>query len=595
MDRSSLRRVETTNDVEKRLAFKAKLTEKISKELKTESAVQETFNGMVPGDKVSYPSLGVGTIVSIDKKNNELVIEFNGNNISLVLSQASGYATKFVGVVVEKDNWTSATFGDVIDRTPLNRPDTAYRQFNVDEERPVVKESIIPSLPVGIGVWHPELGACKVVSVNTSKNEVVLSTNYGERSLVLSTTASKLRVIEDAPESVPLAMVKNENKKTASKVTPRALSVILPPIFKSWGLAQQFDYLTRNQHLTTEETNDVFAVLKGETPAFSPVKITWEEPSTIYEPFEVETQAPVKKEAHPLVSKRVWHPDFGACIVASVEGNEIILESHVGHVPFLTDRILPHLVPLKDGDTAEVAPKAFRSNQPAIVSPVKEETKLSINLPDSFMSLRPVEQYQFLQVSRRLVPEDANDIVSLVSGGITRSPESKFEIIWTEDFEAETKPGFAEDLFYKKPVEKKLDPASLVSKKVWHPDFGECSVNSATKNEIVLSTPVGLIPFVLDAVINSIVVLEEGTVLANPEPKTGIVTEHSVQKLIVAESRIVDIELPEDYANWSNQSKYIFLTKTKKLRSEDANDVLSITDGKDQYQRNVVFNISWEE
>lgn len=87
MDRSSFRRVET-HDKETRTAFKEALLKRISSHSESYDPEYEDLNLIPIGRTVWHPNFGVGEVVSVDKKANEIVLDFSSyGQVSLVLSQ----------------------------------------------------------------------------------------------------------------------------------------------------------------------------------------------------------------------------------------------------------------------------------------------------------------------------------------------------------------------------------------------------------------------------------------------------------------------------------------------------------------------------
>src|SRR5688500_15336405 len=94
MDRSSLNKVETTYDYEKRLAFKAKLASQIDTVESTETLSNDetSFNGVPIGGTLFHPSLGEGILVEVSHKNNEVLVDFGTNGlVGLVLTMAQAF------------------------------------------------------------------------------------------------------------------------------------------------------------------------------------------------------------------------------------------------------------------------------------------------------------------------------------------------------------------------------------------------------------------------------------------------------------------------------------------------------------------------
>lgn len=408
MDRSSMRVVQT-DDHEKRLAFKEKLAAKLDspEQVTIEPTPEPAFVSV--GQQVSYPGLGNGTVSFVG--GNELVIQFTTGPIPMDLSLAK----RFLSILPEAkaDKWNDAFIGDVIERPVLDRPDVAFRPVveqpireAFPEPKPVefvpVKEAkrdifegasfgdefinrvpvtvgkvvsrpkveqptpepiVIPSFQGGENVWHPDLGLCRIHSVDEKANLITLRVHNQdlEVELVLSHAKSKLQLADQAPEHVPVKAVKREQVRIDSKPAPRDVSVVLPPEFNSWSLASKYHFLAHNQHLTAEEANDVFAVLDGKSPLLHKVEINWAELEVLpgQKDFVLDAEGTVPDEIP--VGTRVWYPELGACTVDFVNRsrNEIGFVFEDGKKITVTlSQIKPMLVPLSDGDV----PAAKKTN-----------------------------------------------------------------------------------------------------------------------------------------------------------------------------------------------------------------------------------------
>lgn len=441
MDRSSFNFVGSTNDLEKRLAYKAKLASKIEsskpKELPT---ADNTFNGVSPGGKLVHPSLGEGTLVEVDHGKNEVLIDFGAKGlVGLVISQAKSFVhapIKEIGKgIAGKDD---AFIGSEIQSrliAPQDRP-----QREVDFSRITSPDFIEPKktfAPVGSKVWHPDLGACTVFSVDESTNNLTLDTPLNGRvDMVLSQVRTKLREIDTVPDHVPVKpLVREPLAKQVTQYTSRGdVSVSIPEVFKSWGRNQQFMFLTRSQHLTTEQANDVFAVIEGKKPLFYEVTLSWVNPEmpVTLEPNEASDKPAKVKDYAIFRQEKLWHPDFGECFVASAdyETNELILQTSVGQVPFVLDATVPKLSVLTA--SVEHAPKRLGTRVLATSeTPVEDRPKVVVTLPEVFVTWKVSDQYIFLTKTSLLTPECANDVIDSVSGKLNHS-DTEYEIIWSD-------------------------------------------------------------------------------------------------------------------------------------------------------------------
>lgn len=523
------------------------------------------FNGVSLGGILVHPSLGEGTLVKVDYKNNEVTIDFDTNGImNLVLSQIknSVHAPERKSVKEVDDPF----IGDKILRDPPVHHDTIQREMDFSKVISAdFKDSEVSSLPVGLSVWHPDLGVCVVLSVDKKLNNLVLQTSSNAMiDMVLSQVRSKLRVIETTPEHVPMKpLVREKLAPQVSQYKSRGdVLVSLPEVFKSWQRNQQFLFLTRSQSLTTEQANDVFAVLNGDKPMFHSVKVSWQTKEETEANITPGSKAlstvidGIKVLPNILDNKNLWHPDFGACSVHSVDekGNLLILQTSVGHVPFVMDATLPSLAVII-ASAPEHSPKRLGSITSSVPqslgtrvlvtsdTPVTERPKVSINLPESFVTWRVLDQYQFLTVSRHLAPEQANAIIDLMTGKLHSSP-TEYEIQWTDELpETNKRAEFKDQLL------KRIEAASVVQELPAPPT----PVDSGTKRFVTEKT---------------------------------VTKKESVLK--------VSVDLPFDFKNWTSSGQYVFLTRSRHLTFSEANDVMDTLGGKSLTSTNQ-YEIHWHD
>lgn len=605
MDRSSLNRVESTYDYEKRLAFKAKLTEKLEEKQSTfEPVVQEPFS---IGQKVNHPDLGDCTVYSINSELNEIVLDVDGRGDRFTVA-LSAVKTKLSPVKqVVKDRFESAFIGDVIDRSLPARPDVAYRQVDNTPVKNLDSSHSI-DIPIGINVWHPELGSCTVLSVNKRDNKIVLSSRYGDKELVLSSVGTKLRIIENGPEAAPLKPLKREEVRPAAKATvPRNVSVILPPVFNSWSLAQKFSYLTRNQHLTTEEANDTFLVLDGKSPRFYQVEINWKDPEPLPEVKTEKVKVEQVINGFELIGRKVWHEDFGECSVSDVTKDEIILQTKVGLIPFVSKHILHKLVPMGE-NKVERAPKDIKfETTPKIVPVASEPVELSVSLPTGFGSWRELDQFNYLNSNaRKFTPEVAQDLIAFVSGKPVMDKNLSFNVEWV-DVPVEHLP--------KRQVVKAPEPKPIetdvqrIFGTVVNTSIEEVSNLSvvlpeafkswkASDQYIYLSKTKKLTP---EESHNVMFVASGGSLLGTKvvwgEPgRDGVsrttekVEMASIEEVVVS----LSLTLPQIFTTWTVSDKYAFLSKNKGLTLDEADGVMASISGNTP-KNNIQYDILWSE
>lgn len=559
MDRSSFNFVGSTNDLEKRQAYKVKLAGQIEPSQPKELlAVDNTFNGVSPGGILVHPSLGEGTLVEVNHDNNEVLIDFGTNGlIGLVLSQARSFVhAPVTGVTKGIAGKDDAFIGSEIQSRTIAPQDRDFRK--IDFSKITSPDFVVPEktfAPVGSAVWHPDLGACTVVSVDEKKNSLTLrTTSDSVIDMVLSQVRSKIREINTSPEHIPMQpLVREQLAQQVPQYKSRGdVSVSLPDVFKTWKKEQQFMFLTRSQSLTTEQANDVFSVIAGGTPMFHSVSVTWQSQEDIAANFtggpdtRTELKGRVLPEHSILQNKNLWHPDFGECQVHSVdtEGNSLILQTSVGHVPFVMDAVLSSLAVLT-ASAPEHAPKRLAPTRVLVTSdtPVSERPKIVVDLPEVFVTWRAVDQYQFLTVSRHLIPEHANDIMASVAGTLHSSP-TEYEIQWTDELpESNKRSDFKDQLL------KRIEAASVEQELPAPP----APVDPGTRRFI---------------------------------EKVDISKKVSIFK--------VSVDLPTDFKSWTSSGQYVFLTRSRQLTFNEANDVMDTLQGK-TLKTSTKYELNWND
>lgn len=609
------------------------------RELNTEKVVSSDFIDpeiafIEEGAKVYHKELGDCTIISLNKASNEIVLNSDRyGNINLVFSQVKSVLTPVDVVRKEAKQVEDAFIGEKILRDGPVRPDVAQRELST--EKIISPDFIEPKksfFPVGSSIWHPDLGNCTVVSLDEKANNITLSTSSnGVIDMVLSQVRSKLREIETVVEHVPLKpFIPQASAPQVPQYKSRGVvDIKLPEVFKTWQRNQQFMFLTRSEHLTTEQANDVFALLDGGTPLFHGVVVSWQTPeetqaSIIPGPEALSTKVEKKTVYGILQQKNLWHPDFGECSVASVDGNNLILMTSVGQVPCVLDVTVPKLAVLDATAKVEHAPKRLGTRTVVTNAPIKERSKISVSLPEAFNSWKPVEQYQYL--SRQVAPEHANTIIDIVAGKVS---STDYVITWSKDLpEANKRAEFKNQLL------KRIEAAS-VEKKVPAPptpvDAGikriteEVSVTKKTpyskvsvdlpkdfkswtsSGQYVFLTRSRHLTFneandVMDVLQNKplksttkyeVIWTDDNVAYAAADGVRRTLGEiETVEKKNVLKK--VEVVLPSDYKKWSNSKQYEFLTRARQLTFNEANDVVNIVQNKSLNSK-IEYEIIWSE
>lgn len=560
MDRSNFNFRGSTNDLEKRLEFKAKLANKIEPPQHKELlAAENTFNGVSPGGILVHPSLGEGILVEVDHGNNEVLIDFGAKGlIGLVLSQAKSFVhapiKETTKGIAGKDD---AFLGGDIQSRMLAPQDRDYRE--VDLSRITSPDFVVIEkkfIPVGSLVWHPDLGACRIASLNEATNSLSLDTPLNGRvDMVLSQVHAKLREIDSVADHVPVKPLVREplGQRFPQYKSRGDVKVSLPEVFNNWQRNQQFMFLTRSQHLTTEQANDVFSVLEDKKPLFHTVTVSWqsvEETQTNIIPGREDLS--VKPElvvaASILDQEAVWHPDLGECTISSVDkvNNQLILMTSIGQIPCVLDVTVPTLAPIALNSGIKRAPKALRTSRvlAAMEGPVKDRPKVSVSIPEAIVTWKAAEQFQFLTSSIHLTPEQANDIVASMQGTL-RTSKHEYTIQWTDEIPE---------------AEKRVEVEKQLSAKADLP-----------KVEQELPAPPAPVDLGVQRVVEEVVEVKKTQIL-----------------------RKLEVNLPTDFNKWTASGQYVFLTRTKHLTSNEANDVLDVLHGK-PINSKIQYEIVWSE
>lgn len=646
MDRSLFNFVGSTNDLEKRQAYKEKLANKIdTPQPKELLSSDNTFNGVSPGGTLVHPSLGEGILVEVDHDKNEVLIDFGTNGlIGLVLSQAKS----FVHSPVKKEErgiaGGDAFSGGEIQSRMLAPQDRDFRE--VDFSKITSSDFIEPKksfFAEGSNVWHPDLGVCIILSVDEKSNSLTLAKtpNLEVIDMVLSQVRSKLRVVETTPEHVPMKpLVREKLAPPVPQYKSRGgVFVKLPEAFKLWQRNQQFLFLTNNQHLTTEQANDVFAILDGNKPLFHMVTVDWQtkeetESSVTPGPITFATVAESKTVPGILLEKILWHPDFGECSVASVDmkNNQLVLLTSIGQVPCVLDVTVPTLAPIKANSGIEHAHKELRVSRVLATSdtPVENRPQIDVDIPEVFVNWREIDQLQFLTVSKHLTMDQAKDIVAAIAGKL-HSSKTEYVIHWTDEVAEPVKraefktqlsqrveaasvepelpappapvdPGirrFTEDKVITKttPVVKKVSVDLSTDFRSW----------SISGQRLFLTNTKHLTPNEADDVLS---VLQGKSFNGQTEyeinwtdPISRGSVEADVRRVVENEDVVVrkesilkkvEVKLPADFTKWDSGGQYVFLTRTRQLTSNEANDVVDFLHGK-PINSKIQYEIVWSE
>lgn len=248
------------------------------------------------------------------------------------------------------------------------------------EEKETAAQAPIPHPLLNTVVSHPDLGTCTVLSIDASTNSVILSTALGELDLVLSQTLSRLR-----------------------------------PIISSLSYTAEPAPIERVQ-------------------SFSPTN--WVRPDQPTAQLERDSDSDLGSQTttpltHIPVNTLVWHPDFGAATVFSVDSknNSITLEfpTH-GRLEMVLSQVESKLAPLQAPPPIHANPRfprletETRTETEMGAAPEPSEAEKTISLPADFRVWTPVKKYHYLTTGAHFTPERANEFILNNGAG--------FEVKW---------------------------------------------------------------------------------------------------------------------------------------------------------------------
>ena len=480
MIRSSMQRVETTFDKEKRLAFKESLANRIDAE---PEAVLPSVHPLL-GKLVRHPSLGAGKVVEVDKNRNLLALDIDGSYFEFVLSQVE---SKLVEVDNVKYGLEPANLSSLVEEIPT--PLSLSERSRDKDERLVTREDLpikednsspLPVLPlVGQKIRHASLGIGTVIEINKNRNLIALEIDGNVFEFGLSQVFSKL----SDPDSVDSTMAKNETlidtvpapfslseksrvheerlipreslpvkPEPTTKLTANALmgkEVIHPSLGR--GTVVEVDELKNTLTLAVNNVNYEFVLSQmyskllpvtdeskvGSTETLTellpvPLSLT-ERARQKDERLVPRQQTPVRSEpevqSESLVGKRVWHPNLGDCQVLNLDKNIITLSTGDTSVEMVFSQVQSKLIPI-DEAPEHVGYRHPVPEKQAITKVSSNPEAISVLLPPIFKSLRTTDQYAFLTKDKKVTPEDAGDIIAAFKGD---TPKFKtVTILWDE-------------------------------------------------------------------------------------------------------------------------------------------------------------------
>lgn len=479
--------------------------------------------------------------------------------------------------------------------------------------------------PVGQNVWHPDFGLCQIHMIDEKNNSIVLRVHNQDRELdlVLSQVRSKLIPADQAPEHVPVKPLVREPlaKRVPAYTAPvHGVFVTLPTVFNLWQRKDQFLFLTQNQKLTTTEAEDVFSVLSGKAPLFSEVKVEWVNPTPTDKRPELAGELIPEPNSPFMVGQKVWHLDLGAGTVLSVDSKNIVLELTNKEIVELVLSYAQPRLSLTETVTLDHASTYYAA--PKVVKTVKADENVthSVTLPQAFNSWDAKRQHMFLCSENHLTTDEAAEVLSRMAGN---KPLTKlqFEITWDDSaYNATVEAASKKAKKTPRPVVKpqplmvgmagrSVEEVDVVEKvavtklsltlpevfKTWsgadqYVFLSKTLSITPDDSQDIVSICRGMKPF---GSTQFEISWDSSNNLKDFEFPTRIVEQVDVVKKEVAAVKL-SVSLPEAFKSWTASDQFFFLSRTKHLTANEANDVIDLIHGKSASSKNVLFEIRWD-
>lgn len=335
----------------------------------------------------------------------------------------------------------------------------------------------------------------------------------------------------------------DEPKQKIVKEVP-VVKIDLPADFSTYRKKEQFAYLTRERVLTTDQANDIIDIIDGKEPiGFAVYEISYSEIAKFPNPL---TEAKPKPSPISIVlphdftkrSRAVQEYDL-------VKNFNISLADARDVLSVLNGKKIDREVTI----TVEKAPIEAAKI-------VEEYPLIEVDLPYNFASLRPQDQFMFLKMRKRLTEDQANDVLITFKGGtpLYNRVVIKDSIDRPQDYEEQAEEVLTAieiTLPHNFKVMKRATQEMLLTKGY------ELSLAEARD---VIST-VNLVP-----------VKRSVSFSIEEPPAVAQVPEKEFPKLLV--------EVPAFFATLDDSQKYAYLINDQKLNSHQANDVISVVNGK---------------
>lgn len=349
----------------------------------------------------------------------------------------------------------------------------------------------------------------------------------------------QFRIILKTPEVKAV-----EPKQKIVKEIP-TVKVDLPVDFSTYRKKEQFSYLTRERVLTTEQANDIIDIIDGKDPiGFSVYEISYSESVKFPNPLDEP-----KTKAAPI---SITLPHDFAKRTRTVQEYDLVKSFNMS----LADA--RDVLAVLNGQSIDREVTIVVEKAPEVkVAPVAQIPEIEVELPYNFATLRPQDQFMFLKTRKRLTEDQANDVLTVFKGGTPL-----YNKVTIKD-----SPDRPQDYLVEK-TEEVLTPIEITLPHNFRAMKRATQEMLLTKGyELSLSEARDVI-----STVNLIPVKRSVSFTIEEPPATVVAPEKEFPKLAV--------EVPAFFANLDDSQKYVYLTIEQKLTTNEANDVISVFNGK---------------
>lgn len=410
-DRSNMRRVETTNDKEKRAAFKSRLVERITTQEEAPPLLASS-NHIPVGSLVWHPDFGPCAVHSLSVEDNTITLTTETlGNVNMVLSVVESKLRP----IDESDAPIHATLFTQLIEEPKR------------EKRVVEDLALAVTLPTIYQLFTPAEQYKYLTFELHFTPEKASEFIFNNSDYDITWEALKPADIVNRAEEARPVVVQTVGELASS--SPGVLS--LPTIFKSFSRRDQVAFLRNTKQLTWDEVNDAgygaFSLLYTDEPeAHQPfIRPVIEEP---IQPAEEYVPSKILLSLHPSFnSLRGWqqkHHLTTVCHLTTDQAADFLSGDRVNFAVTWTEEVAKPAFQLVDPKPAGRAVTSVNRPAPSfgslerVVHEVEVEKKsgskvqkLNVILPHFFTSLTPYNQFLHLSHTGQLTPNEINEII----------------------------------------------------------------------------------------------------------------------------------------------------------------------------------------